>query len=112
MEKSGSSGRNDFQMFISCYPLTNQMPDANSKCRPGDIVGELGGEATESLLMTVGAFQPWDEVSDASGAHQALLIGDAALNHVHTRLYVQTMQHWILASKSFRCLCCISAHLV
>lgn len=112
MEKSGSSGRNDFQMCISCYPLTNQMPDANSRCRPGDVVGGQRGEAIGSLLMMVGAFQLWDEVTDASKAHQALLIGDAALNHEHTRLYVQTMQHWILASKIFRCLCCITAHLV
>lgn len=60
MEKSGSSGRNDFQMCISCYSLTNQMTDANSRCRPGDIVGRQRGEATGSLLMMVGAFQSWE----------------------------------------------------
>lgn len=80
-------------MCISGCPLTNRMPDANSRCRPGDIVGGQGGEATGSVLMMAVAFQLWDEMADASGAHQALLIDDAALNHEHTRLYGQTIQH-------------------
>lgn len=115
MEKSGSLGRNDFQMCISCYSLTNQMTDANSRCRPGDIVGRQKGEATGSLLMMVGAFQSWEWnnwLTNASGAHQASLLDGAALNHEHTRLYIQTMQPWTLASKSLRCLCGKIVHLV
>lgn len=57
MEKSGSSGKNDSQMCFSGCPLTNRMPDANSRCRPGDIVGGQGGEATGSVLMMAAAFQ-------------------------------------------------------
>lgn len=68
MEKSGSSG-NAFQMCISGCPLTNHKPDANSRCRPGNIVGGQGGEATGSVLMMAVAFQPWDKMTGASGAH-------------------------------------------